>query len=235
AFFFHAEDGIRDFRVTGVQTCALPISSMSLDGFIAGPDDAMDWVFEYVTAGDAADDVMASTGAMLGGRRGYDVARRDSGKPSGEAFGGAWSGTGLVLTHRPPEDDPDTVFLSGGGRSGRARVPHGGLPGRAAALLGGPAGGDAPAVDRDDHRGVRLRVGDHPHRQPEGFLHQLVGDDLGRVALGDDAAVLHHDEVGGVAARVVEVVQHRHQRVVPVGVQLGAEVEDVDLVRDVQV
>src|SRR5690606_39390977 len=25
-FFFHAEDGIRDFHVTGVQTCALPIS-----------------------------------------------------------------------------------------------------------------------------------------------------------------------------------------------------------------
>src|SRR5205807_6830965 len=26
AFFFHAEDGIRDYKVTGVQTCALPIS-----------------------------------------------------------------------------------------------------------------------------------------------------------------------------------------------------------------
>src|SRR2546430_8869087 len=25
-FFFHAEDGIRDLTVTGVQTCALPIS-----------------------------------------------------------------------------------------------------------------------------------------------------------------------------------------------------------------
>src|SRR5690348_18336202 len=28
-FFFQAEDGIRDGRVTGVQTCALPISSWS--------------------------------------------------------------------------------------------------------------------------------------------------------------------------------------------------------------
>src|SRR6266511_4753271 len=27
-FFFQAEDGIRDFHVTGVQTCALPISSI---------------------------------------------------------------------------------------------------------------------------------------------------------------------------------------------------------------
>src|SRR5687768_11813818 len=27
SFFFHAEDGIRDVAVTGVQTCALPISN----------------------------------------------------------------------------------------------------------------------------------------------------------------------------------------------------------------
>src|SRR2546426_6317601 len=27
-FFFQAEDGIRDYKVTGVQTCALPISHM---------------------------------------------------------------------------------------------------------------------------------------------------------------------------------------------------------------
>src|SRR5215475_15799063 len=30
-FFFQAEDGIRDFHVTGVQTCALPISRTSPD------------------------------------------------------------------------------------------------------------------------------------------------------------------------------------------------------------
>src|SRR5690606_40705547 len=29
-FFFQAEDGIRDFHVTGVQTCALPIYPLSL-------------------------------------------------------------------------------------------------------------------------------------------------------------------------------------------------------------
>src|SRR5256885_2421795 len=30
-FFFQAEDGIRDYKVTGVQTCALPISRSLLD------------------------------------------------------------------------------------------------------------------------------------------------------------------------------------------------------------
>src|SRR5256885_11138872 len=29
AFFFQAEDGIRDYKVTGVQTCALPICALS--------------------------------------------------------------------------------------------------------------------------------------------------------------------------------------------------------------
>src|SRR5690606_40540681 len=29
-FFFQAEDGIRDFHVTGVQTCALPIFCMTM-------------------------------------------------------------------------------------------------------------------------------------------------------------------------------------------------------------
>src|SRR5256885_6131965 len=33
SFFFQAEDGIRDYKVTGVQTCALPISgSTSTEG-----------------------------------------------------------------------------------------------------------------------------------------------------------------------------------------------------------
>src|SRR5690606_40366083 len=31
-FFFQAEDGIRDFHVTGVQTCALPISALLQTG-----------------------------------------------------------------------------------------------------------------------------------------------------------------------------------------------------------
>src|SRR5256885_9315064 len=33
-FFFQAEDGIRDYKVTGVQTCALPISIGPLHGAV---------------------------------------------------------------------------------------------------------------------------------------------------------------------------------------------------------
>src|SRR5256885_13814708 len=34
-FFFQAEDGIRDYKVTGVQTCALPISNPARPGELA--------------------------------------------------------------------------------------------------------------------------------------------------------------------------------------------------------
>src|SRR5256885_7315732 len=47
-FFFQAEDGIRDYKVTGVQTCALPICEQTPDD--AGADDALD--FEQSVAQD---------------------------------------------------------------------------------------------------------------------------------------------------------------------------------------
>src|SRR5205807_7302722 len=36
-FFFQAEDGIRDYKVTGVQTCALPISGLTAEKFVPHP------------------------------------------------------------------------------------------------------------------------------------------------------------------------------------------------------
>src|SRR5256886_5597373 len=36
-FFFQAEDGIRDLTVTGVQTCALPISMLAVKGRFGVP------------------------------------------------------------------------------------------------------------------------------------------------------------------------------------------------------
>src|SRR5690606_15868366 len=38
-FFFQAEDGIRDFHVTGVQTCALPISTLVFIALRLAPGD----------------------------------------------------------------------------------------------------------------------------------------------------------------------------------------------------
>jgi dihydrofolate reductase len=85
---------------------------MSLDGFIAGRDHAMDWV-----AGPVAPDVVAeqaaATGAMLIGRRTYEVgARMEAEKPGRMDY--PFSGPMFVLTHRPPEPpDPKVTILSG--------------------------------------------------------------------------------------------------------------------------
>lgn len=88
-------------------------AAMSLDGFIAGPGHTMDWVFEY-TGPDEFPEIVRATGAMLSGRNCYDVGKRDAGKPSGEAYGGAWHGPMFVLTHRPPDTaGPEVTFLSG--------------------------------------------------------------------------------------------------------------------------
>jgi dihydrofolate reductase len=90
-------------------------ATMSLDGFVAGPGDAMDWVFRYPGPNAVADDVVRTTGAILAGRRSYEVGRRDAGTSSAEVYGGRWSGPRFVLTHEPPEGehDPAITFLSG--------------------------------------------------------------------------------------------------------------------------
>jgi dihydrofolate reductase len=91
--------------------------SMSLDGFIAGPGHAMDWIFDFV-APDEFPEVAAATGAMLIGRRTYEVAKRmNAGKERGSASSGAsypFSGPAFVLTHEPPDPpDPEVTFLTG--------------------------------------------------------------------------------------------------------------------------
>jgi dihydrofolate reductase len=89
--------------------------TMSLDGFITGPDDAMEWAFEYDAPNPIGDDVMKSTGAILAGRRWYDVAAARYDGVAG-IYGGAWSGPVFVLTHRPDDapEDPTVTFLTEG-------------------------------------------------------------------------------------------------------------------------
>jgi dihydrofolate reductase len=79
--------------------------TMSLDGFIAGPNDAMDWVSDYFSEeeNETAGEVIATTGAIIMGRHTYEV--EDRYRPG--IYGGAWSGPYFVLTHEPPEVAPD--------------------------------------------------------------------------------------------------------------------------------
>jgi len=92
-------------------------TTMSLDGFIAGPDHEMDWVFEYASdvPSELTQELIETTGAILAGRGSYNVGRRSTRQETSKPFGGAWSGPQFVLTHDPPddEDDPSITFISG--------------------------------------------------------------------------------------------------------------------------
>ena len=60
--------------------------AMSLDGFIAGPGDAMDWIFDFMDP-DAAwlTEIAHATGAMLVGRRTVEAgSRREADQERGQ-------------------------------------------------------------------------------------------------------------------------------------------------------
>jgi dihydrofolate reductase len=92
--------------------------TMSLDGFIAGPDHSMEWAFEAfrdAKPNRMGEDVMTGTGAILGGRGWYDAAAAKYDGVDG-IYGGRWTGPVFVLTHHPEDapDDPKASFVSGG-------------------------------------------------------------------------------------------------------------------------
>ena len=86
--------------------------SMSLDGFIAGPGDSMGWIFDFM-APDQFPEIAAAAGAMLIGRRTYEVGKRmRAEKPAGAGY--PFSGPMFVMTHTPPDPpDPEVTFLTG--------------------------------------------------------------------------------------------------------------------------
>jgi dihydrofolate reductase len=90
---------------------------MSLDGFIAGPGHSMDWgggraLADFVAPDDFAE-IAAATGAMLVGRRTWDVGERMQTEEPG-SVDYPFSGPMFVLTHRPlGRPSPEIRTLSG--------------------------------------------------------------------------------------------------------------------------
>ena len=90
---------------------------MSLDGFIAGPGHSMDWgggraLGDFMAPDDMAE-VAAATGAMLVGRRTWEVGEgMKAEEPDGTDY--PFSGSMFLLTHRPLEPpNPEVTILSG--------------------------------------------------------------------------------------------------------------------------
>ena len=91
--------------------------AMSLDGFIAAPGHRMDWgggrpLASFVAPEDFAE-IAAATGAMLIGRRTWDVgSKMEAEEPGSVDY--PFSGPFFLLTHRPPDPpEPDVTILSG--------------------------------------------------------------------------------------------------------------------------
>jgi dihydrofolate reductase len=90
---------------------------MSLDGFIAGPGHVMDWgggraLADFVAPDDVAA-IAAATGAMLVGRRTWEVgAKMEAEEPGSVDY--PFTGPMFLLTHRPLEPpNPEVTILTG--------------------------------------------------------------------------------------------------------------------------
>ncbi|MPV37113.1 dihydrofolate reductase family protein [Georgenia subflava] len=90
----------------------------SIDGFIAGPGHDMSWLSAAEPLAEGTEERMAAAAAVIiSGRAGYDAAKAqqdERDEQTSAAYGGAWSGTEIILTHRPEElaDDPTVVALN---------------------------------------------------------------------------------------------------------------------------
>ncbi|GAA3966746.1 dihydrofolate reductase family protein [Actinomadura viridis] len=87
--------------------------TMSLDGFIAGPDGDMSWLADYLGPNPEVEGLIGDIGALLVGRRTYggDDPHRGTEK-EGKAFGGGWDGPQFVLTHHAPDRPvPGVTFV----------------------------------------------------------------------------------------------------------------------------
>src|SRR4051794_5273522 len=76
--------------------------TMSIDGFVAGPGHAMDWMTGFTVRPGLIAEYVETTGAVLGGRNGWDQAAGNGARP----YGGAWHGPLFVLTHHPDDAAP---------------------------------------------------------------------------------------------------------------------------------
>lgn len=85
--------------------------TMSLDGYIAAGDDDMGWIFEHIDPSNpAAAEIPARIGAVIAGRRSFEVGARDG----MDVYDGSWSGAQFLMTHRPSADLPDGLRVRSG-------------------------------------------------------------------------------------------------------------------------
>lgn len=85
-----------------------------VDGFIACPDDDMDWIFTYNYPANKLKEITDSIGSLLVGKRTYNVGNKKPQAPTSEAYQGAWKGPEYILTPEIPTNDsnPNKHFIT---------------------------------------------------------------------------------------------------------------------------
>lgn len=97
-----ADVGERDYR--GSVGKVVWHVTMSLDGFIADPDDSVEALLEKFTGSSVlADEIIRTTGVFMAGGRVFRV------EDLGKIYGGAWEGEVFVYT-RSPREAPEGVL-----------------------------------------------------------------------------------------------------------------------------
>src|SRR6185312_7340304 len=155
--------------------------SMSLDGFVAGPEHGMDWMAGTSHRPGLTAEYAATTGAVLGGRDAWDHF-----PDAGNLYGGAWSGAVFVLTHHPQDaaPAPGVTFLSCG-LAEAVRIGLEAANGGNLEILSADIGRqmiEVGLIDEIDLHilpvllGDGIRLFDNPGGRPVR-LHNLVGDD----------------------------------------------------------
>jgi hypothetical protein len=81
--------------------------TMSLDGFVAGPNHEMDWMTGTSSRSGLVQEYVETTGAVLGGRRGWDHFPEASG-----VYGGAWDDWSSCLPTTLRTPPPPTASRS---------------------------------------------------------------------------------------------------------------------------
>jgi RibD domain-containing protein len=76
-------------------------ATMSLDAYIAGPNDDMSWMWDYAGPNKTADEIVRTVGAIVSGGRLFRLIDKDIEKNL--PYGGAVKMPVFVLTHHPRE------------------------------------------------------------------------------------------------------------------------------------
>ena len=90
------------------------------------------------------------------------------------------------------------------------------------------------APERQHQRLTRDGVGDDSALETENGADVVTGEHPGRITRRVDPAIGHGDEEVGVAGGEIEIVQNHDNRCTPSPVQVGEQVQDLNLVAHVQ-